>query len=39
VLDYDELEGYILQGTLGGPAPGQEKEMMAFLWNRIWGNK
>jgi inner membrane protein len=39
IMDYDDSQGYMLQGTLGGPAPGQEKEMMAFLWNRIWGDK
>ena len=31
-------DGYLLQKTTGGPEPGKEKEMMSFLWNRIWGN-
>lgn len=37
LLEYDE--GYKLHGTLGGPAEGKEKEMMSYLWNRIWGVK
>lgn len=39
LLDYNEEEGYILKGTMGGPEEGEAKEMMAYLWKRIQGNK
>lgn len=39
LLDYDEADGYQLEGTRGGPAEGEEKNIMSFLWNRMWGNK
>ena len=38
VLDYNETDGYILRGTLGGPEKDQAKEMIIFLWKRILGN-
>ena len=39
VLGYDKIEGYHLEGAIGGPAKGEGKQMMTYLWNRMWGGE
>lgn len=37
ILDYSTEKGYELEGTASGPGKGEGKQIMTYLWTRMWG--